>query len=666
MRQARRIRGLTIWACVAAWAAACGGETEPPPPPPQTTAFAYAYSTAAPCDAVLPRPNDVFVDDDLRSDAGGCGLPADPIEAAIARVMADDGAPVGSKLVLPIEGVEIQAASITASVAFALAGTSSVGALPSLLLFEQVGSATVTSGWRAVAFTAAVVATGIEITPAAPLSPGKRHVLIGTSEIRNARGNRAEAAAITKLLTGVVPIATGAAEGLDAAAAARLERERVRIAPLLGLLGRASPPIPATDVIVAQGFTTQLGYQRLVREVQAYQAAAAANRFDVSVSVVGGDILPQDVDLRYRMTCPPGRTVVGCYDRVRAFRRGTIRVPKVLDANGHLRRGWATTAIESTDMPFSASLPVTIAAGGAPVTLMIPGFGRGRLDSRELANEYAGRLGAIVMAVELDRHGERTVDPATGMADLVDERSNGIVEFALNLPDGVPDRSGSGFFRGDPRAIRDVQIAAVIEILHVLETMRRRTPFVDQGVEVDGRQINLVAHGHSAHIGLHVSGFAGNIRTLVVPGGGVGIKELVSSGPDGTKLGFLASAPAGVTRANMDEYLTRLEQTVLQSVSIEESALRAYERLIRPSRMSPRVLIPHSERATEVSVAARTRLASALTLPSSRVSQHRGQCDNFFLFICSQGDQFEWVVGVRNQMSTFASSGGVTVSAPAP
>lgn len=666
MSTQRRVVGLILFAHAASWTVACGGDEEPPPPP-QVTSFAYGFSAADPCGSALPRPNDVFADDELVSTAAGCGLPADPIEAAIARVQASDGAPLDSKLTLPVEGVEIQAASLTASVAFTLsASTSAAGPLPPFVLLEQVGAATVAAGWRVVAHTAAMVDGKVQLTPAAPLAAARRHVVVATHEVRNARGNRLEAAPITRLLLGSTPIAAGAVEGLDAAGAAQLERERLRLAPLVGLLAKASPALVADDITAIQGFTTQLGYARMTRAVATYQAAVTRGAFTFGVTASGGDVTPEQIDPRWVMACPPGRTVVGCYDRVRAFRRGTVRVPKLLDAAGHLRTGWASTAVEYVEVPFLASIPLTVPMAGAPVTVLIPGYGRGRLDARELSNEFAGSLGAIVLAVELDRHGERTVDPTTGMPDLVDMRSNGIVEVAMDQPDGVPDRSGVGFFRGEPQALRDVQIAATIELLHVLETLKRRDAFVSQGIEPDGRQVNVIAQGQAAHIGLHLGAFAGNIRTMVLPSGGAGVKELIAGAPEPIKDGFLASAPAGVTRANLDAYLTRLEQTVLESVSVERSAQGAYDKLIRPTRTTPRVLVPHGERAVDVSTAARARLVAALTLPNNRVSQHHGRCDNFFLFTCGLGDSFEWVVGARNQLSTFASSNGVTVSAPAP
>ena len=41
------------------------------------------------------------------------------------------------------------------------------------------------------------------------------------------------------------------------------------------------------------------------------------------------------------------------------------------------------------------------AVGDVPMAVYIPGFGRGRIDGREIANDYATRLGAGVLSVLL-------------------------------------------------------------------------------------------------------------------------------------------------------------------------------------------------------------------------------------------------------------------------
>jgi len=660
-----RTRLFTPVACIASLSVACGGETEPPPTP-QTTTLSYTFSAAAPCDALIPKPNDLFADDELHSSASACGLPSDPIEAAIAQVENDDGAALDAPIRLPFEGVTLQEASLTASAAFSLrTGTSSSAPLPAVVLLEQIGSATVASGWKVLDRTVSATETYLEIRAAAPLTAGHRHVVVVTSAVKNARGRGLDAAPATRLLTLGAPVAASGA--IDAAAAALLERERLRLTGIVDLLARASPPISGDKIVALQGFTARLGYARLEREVAAYQAGAARNRFMFQVTTVGGDLRPQDVDPLYTAVCPPGRTVPGCYDRVRAFRRGVIKVPRVLDADGHLRPGWSTNAVEMFDVPFLASLPETTPVGGSAVALYVPGHGRSRLDARALANEYSARLGGgVVIAIDLAGMGERTVDPTTGAAALEDLRPNSDnPELVANTPDGIPDRSGDAVFSGEPRALRDGQLASTIELLHVLETLRRKDPFVSQGIEPDGRTVNLVAHGQAAQVVLHAAAFSGSTRTLVFAAGGAGIKELISGGPASLKAGFLAKAPTGVSAANLDEYLSRLEQTVLQSVSVEESGDRVRGRLIR-GMPSARVLLNSGERPREVPVAARQRLIAALELPLTRVSQHHGMCDGFFIFTCSAGDQFNWVAGARNQMATFASSGGVTVVAPAP
>lgn len=120
-------------------------------------------------------------------------------------------------------------------------------------------------------------------------------------------------------------------------------------------------------------------------------------------------------------------------------------MPKLLDEQGHLRKGWATGTVEMTDLPFQVSLPQG-AVGDVPMAVYIPGFGRGRIDGREIANDYATRLGAGVLSVDLWRQGERTIDPATGMSDLGDVApNNGNPEFGGM--DGIPDKT-RGFFQG--------------------------------------------------------------------------------------------------------------------------------------------------------------------------------------------------------------------------
>lgn len=652
---------------------ACGGTTEPPPPTPTSTVFHYDYSAATPCQATVPTPNDLFVDDELRSSRGACpGGPADPIDAAIAAVNADDGVPIDQAITIATTGVPASASSLTSTGSFSLvrgAGTSSAAKPPPFVLLTQVGTASAASGWQVVAASASANDSGITVTPAAALLPARRYVLVLTNELKSS-GARTERAELTKALLGTQPISAGSVTGLDAASAAELEKERLRLAPVVGVLAAAHPPIPAEKILSIQGWTTELGFARFTRAVAMYQEALARGRVALSVSTTGGDLAPETIDDRWRLVlqmfggCPPNRPISGCYDHVNAFRRGVIKVPKLLDEQGHLRKGWATGTVEMTDLPFQVSLPQG-AVGDVPMAVYIPGFGRGRIDGREIANDYASRLGAGVLSVDLWRQGERTIDPATGMSDLGDVApNNGNPEFGGM--DGIPDKSSAGFFPGDPRALRDSQIAAAIEVMHALETLKAKTPFSTQGVSPDGRPVHLIGHGHGAQTALYAAAFSSSVRTLVLSAGGVGIRELVSGGPELLKSTFLQKAPSGVTAANLDDYLGRLETKLLRTISVEAALALVRTKLIDSTPATPRVLLNFGGRPAAVPLSARTRLIEGLRLSQDRQSGHHGLCDDFFLYTCMSGDNFAWVVGARAQMAAFASSSGTTVLPPAP
>lgn len=651
---------------------ACGGTPEPPPPTPTSTVFKYEYSAATPCQAAVPTPSDLFVDDELRSSRSACpGGATDPVDVAIGQVTGDDGVPLDAAITIPTSGVQASAASLTSTGAFSLAGagTSTGAKPPPFVLLTQIGTASTASGWQIVAATASANEAGITITPAAALAPARRYVVVLTNELKSS-GARTERAELTKALVGTQPISAGSVTGLDAASAAELERERLRLLPLLGVLAAAHPPIPSEKILSIQGWTTELGFARMTRAVAAYQEALARGRVALSVTTTGGDLTPETIDDRWRLVmqmfggCPPNRPISGCYDHVHAFRRGVIKVPKLLDEQGHLRKGWASGTVEMTDLPFQVSLPEG-AVGDVPMAVYIPGFGRGRIDGREIANDYATRLGAGVLSVDLWRQGERTIDPASGMSDLTDVApNNGNPEFGGM--DGIPDKSSAGFFPGDPRALRDSQIAAAIEILHALETLKAKTPFSTQGVSPDGRPVHLIGHGHGAQTALFAAAFSSNVRTLVLPSGGVGIRELVSGGPELLKSTFLQKAPSGVTAANLDDYLGKLEAKLLKSISVEAALAMVKTKLIDSTPTTPRVLLNYGGRAAAVPVAARTRLVTGLGLSQDRQSGHHGLCDDFFLYTCMSGDNFAWVVGARAQMAAFASSSGTTVLPPAP
>lgn len=651
---------------------ACGGEDpviEPEPDP----ATVLLLDVAAPCDARLPTPTDLFRDDSgLDERVASCPAPADPIEAAIATALADDGAPLDSKVTIPFEGTGIDLVTLTASSSFSLVSTSSAagGAIPPTLVIGLPASATSTSpsAWTVLPHLASVTPSGaIELALAAPLEEGGYYVAITTDVVKDqARPQKQIAASpATQALTGSAVITAGAFEGLDAAGAARLERERLRLAPALALLEGASPPIERSRIRSIQGFGAALGFRRLRRAADAYNAALVAGRFQFRVETTGGELAPADV-------YPPG-TPAASYDQVLAFRRGTIEVPAVLGQDGLLRSDWATNP-ETKRIPFLISIPR--GGGGYRVAIYLPGFGRAKQDARELANAFAGAPRAAVLGIDLPCHGDRSRDAsgdckdersASEIAALVDVTSNGNPERAG--ADGVPDDSGAGFFSGDPRRLRDGQLAAIIEVMHLIETLQRGAATLNAaGLMPSPNDLHLVAHGHSAAVALASSSLTrGAVRTISLTSGGAKISELVAGGPAALVEAFDGTLPAGVTAAQRAAYLARLDGSVLSALEISEIGALANDRYVRSAPNAPRILLAHGNVAEHVPAPARAALITGVGLDrlQNRVSRHNGDCDDFVFHQCTLGDNVAWGERARDQLASFVGSGGVTVLAPA-
>lgn len=662
-RRGHVVAGLIIVS--GAFAPACGGTEAPPPTETRETRVSLAF-TGGTCAARLPSPSDLLLDDRLEPRTAPCTAPT-TVDLAIADLARGGGAALDTNLRFPIEGIGVSAASLTSSVSLGFGATSStITGVPPAVLLEQTGTATSPRGWREVRATLRLVDGALELVPQAPLAPARRHVAILTSALRDTAGARVRTSAGMKLLLGAAPITAGALEGLDADAAQGLEAERARLAPLLALLAAHRPALPADAIVGVSGFTTRLGLVRLDREVAKLDALVRASGAP-TVTTMGGDLAPDSVDPRwvelkrqYNGGCPVGFQASGCYDRVRAFRRGVVRVPRFTDDTGALRADWDRTAATSfVDVPFLASIPADRDATPvteAPVTVLLVGHGRGRVDARELANEYAARMSGVVLALELAGLGDRSANAADAAPNNANPELSG--------PDGIPDASGEGYFPGAPRALRDQPVAAALEVLAVLAAHRAKSGFVSQGIPVDGRNVTLVAHGYTAPVGLLVAAET-NVRVLVLPAGGVGTRELVGGLPANVRAAIAAKTGLGVDAAGLDAYLTKLDPLV-DGVLLDDALARVRTRLITSSGQSPRVLVPTGERPGVVPDAARMRLVTGLRLGNDRVSRHRGLCDDFFLFTCRAGDNFAWVAGARAQFASFSSSNGVTVLAPAP
>ena len=645
--------------------AACGGDdgTDEPPPPPAGTAFVFALNAATPCDATVPRPTDLFRGDDLSSELTTCAPPSDPIEAALQAVTRDDGAALATPIIIGVSGGDLDAASVAARTSFSLTstvGTSTAAAIPPVLLLRSDdGTSTVAADWTVVSATPLYAGGELLVTPNEPLDNGAFYALVATDSILSGGGVPVGAAPAMALITGAEAIAAGAIEGLDGPTAAKLERERQRLSVVIGLLATAKPPIAREHIKSIQGWHSALGPKRLERVLLAYRTAVGQGRFPYAVTRTVGNRSPD-------MVYAPG-TPASFYENVDHFFQGTITVPNPLDDAGHFRDGWATSDAQTTEVPFLISIPKPTPMR-YPVTLMLPGYGRSSLDVRALANAVGGGGRSAVMAIDLPFHGARTVDPATGAARTDDTESNG--DPGQQGADGVPDASGQGYLTGAPRAARDRMLAMVLEVVHILETIKDTTAFRTHLISPEGResQTHLIGQGHTAAVAIHAAA-AVRIGTLQLPSGGVGIQNLLTDGPPALTDGFMATVPSGVTAANLSDYVARLEATVLSGVAMAESAEVVKERYVNAVGRPVRVLLPHgsqTQTGQHVPAAARQALVSMLSLPSSRVSEHKLPCDDFFVHTCRLGNDFARVLRARAQFSSFISSGGQTRLDPAP
>lgn len=631
-------------------ALSCGGKDDnmmmmmPPKPegPPTIT-----FDAADLCNAKVPQPTDLFRDALGVDASASCAQPSDPIDAAIKNALADDGVPIDSAITIPLGG-EIDAETATSTSA--------------IVMIQRTGTGTTADAFRLVAHTNHLDGTALVVTPAGALDPASYYAVV-LSDVLTAKDKPIGQHPAIKALVGNSVIAENTYEGLDATTAARLERERLRLAPIVQMLERATPAIARTQIRSIQGFSTSLGFERMQKVVADYRAAVMAGRFAYHIDA-GSDLTPAEV-------YPPG-TPADFFAAVHGFRKGTIRVPKVLDQDGHMRADWAI-ADESIEVPFLMSLPM---GGNYTVAVYTPGFLGSKNDILRIANSMAGAPRAAAFGIDLRCHGDRSLDASGACKDnrtaaeimaLVDLNSNGNME--SQAPDGVPDNSGAGFFPGEARALRDTQIASVIELMHVIDTMQRGgTVLTAAGLSVNGGDVHLISHGHSAVVGVMAAALSRQVvRTLLLPSGGTSVRQLIEGAPDDVKDAFDATLPSGVTAQNRSMYLTRLESTVLKAIDHQAGADIAKMRYITGTGGNARILLPHGGIAQHVPMTARQALIDALGLTAAhRVSRHNGNCDAFYLHVCVLGgDSVAWGERAREQLATFISSEGVTVLEPA-
>ncbi len=594
-----------------------------------------------------------------RASSRGARGPRTRFEKALFFAQLDEGVPVNSDIVLPIDG-SLDGATLSSTVTFALEGGAG-GSLPPLVMLKATVGATAAADFEVVSVSASFD-DAIRVQPAIPLEVGHAYVVVATSAIKDGERPQKPVAAAppTTLLVGKTPIAAGAIEGLDATGAERLERARLSLAPIVSLLAKASPPIPAEKITSIQMFTTVPNpLERTSKIFAAYQAAVRQGRYPFKVTTEGGG--DRDPAELY-----PGLPAIA-YQSIMSYRRGTITVPQVLGDDLRQRDNFPQV-VREIEVPFIITIPRSPPPYG--VVLYVPGFGRSKLDVRALANEMAGTPKAAVLAIDLRCEGDRAPDASGVCADGRTETEIAALADALpnnnNMelvgPDGVPDASGQYFFPGDARALRDTQIAAAIEILHVYKTLRDSNAFLSQGLSPDPNHLHVVAQGDASLAALMAVAFSEIApKTVQVPSGGTGFQELILGGPEPLKSSFVATLPEGIGAARAEEYLARLEAGFLRSVAIETIGPLVKDKLAVGGE-ARRLLLNHPNGGTWVPVSARQRLTQGVPIPASRVSQHLGNCDDFFIFSCLLGNDSPQ--HAREQFVAFVNSDGGTVLTP--
>jgi hypothetical protein len=623
-----------------------GGSGDDDTTAPKVTRLLFDSSDV--CSAKVPSPTDLFRDDEGKSELSGCPGPSDPIEKELFFAQLDEGVPLNAEIVLPIDG-SLSGASLSSTATFSLESGGSQKAIPPLVMLKGSGSATSAADFEVVPVSASFD-QAIRVQPSIALEEGYQYVVVATNAIKDDERPQKPivAAEVTMMLLGSTPIAD-----------ARLERTRLRLAPILALLAKGSPPIPTASIASIQIFSTVPDpFERNAKIFGAYREAVRAGRYSFAVTTTGDDLPPTELY--------PGLPA-SVYASISAYRRGTIRVPAFLGDDLRRRDGFPEV-VREIEVPFLITIPTSPPPHG--VALYVPGYGRSKLDVRALANEMASTPAVAVLALDLRCHGDRSPD-ATGLcaegrtasevAALTDEEpNNGNME--LVGPDGIPDASSQYFFPGDARALRDTQIAAALEILHVYNTLRDADAFLPEGISPDINDLHIVAHGHSAFAALLATAFTDVApKTVQVPAGGVGYRDLIVDGPPELEASFVATLPSGIGADRADEYLLRLEAGFLRSVSIEAIGPAVKEKLGSVGE-ARRLLLNHGSGASAVSETARERLIDGVPIPSNRVSEHSQSCDNFFIFSCRLG--IDDPVAPREQMITFVSSNGVTVLPP--
>ena len=656
---------------VVAGLTACGGgddemmEPPPPPPPPTTT---LQYDVSDPCSTAVPQPNNLFIDSDGRTERDACPKPSDPVEAAVFTALLEEGSPLNTLVTLPVDG-SLDSDSLTSTTTFTWTSTSSPGAvqegLPPIVVLKQVGAASVAAGWETVEAAVTFSAGNIQIQPQGRLDEGTRYVVIATRGLRDLESPPSPLAQspIVAAVSGTSPVVATGLEGVDDAGAARLERQRQALQPLVELISDvkvANPPIPRSEIVSIHAFDTQLGFDRINREVERYFDAIERRRYTFDVNLT--EVILSSIFVGIPPTA---------YPDVGQFFRGVIKVPKFLDDRGRWRKDWPQV-VETVDMHLTISVPSGVTGG--PVVLHIPGHGRGSVDGRSLAQGMAQIPAAYVMTVDMRCHGFRSPEPGGACQEnRTEEQISNLVDTAPNNnnrdiqgPDGIPDDSGIGFFPGDPVALRDSQMAAILELVHVLNSLLDPGSY-QPDVNPNISRLHVVAQGYMAPLALIATALLPELRhdrmTVQLPSGGAGLAELILNSASDQRNKFLAEVPEGIDETNLGDLLDDL--SVMFAPLDLANYGSVFEDLYSTGGSFRRILVPHGAVDEFITSTARTNLTDAIGLPNNRISEHRPGCDDFYLYSCQVGQDVILQQTAIEQLVRFVDSTGVTLVDPA-
>ena len=345
---------------------------------------------------------------------------------------------------------------------------------------------------------------------------------------------------------------------MDPVGADRLERMRTSLARALSILASTNPPIRRSDIVSIHQFTTRPGATLLPSLADRYNRAIDQGRYPWSIQIDARDIAPTDV---YGPAVP-----ATAYANVGSFVRGSILVPRVLANDLRLRADWDTVE-DTVQVPFLMSLPRE--GDTFPVALHVVGFGRSPARRACPRRRYGRWTAGAVLAVELRCHGDRsagadgrcvdnrTPAEAAMLADALP--NNGNPEFRLS--DQIPDASGIGYFPGDPRQLRDTQAAAMLELMHVIGTLRDGTAFASANIPIDPRSIHLLAQGYTSLPAAAAAAYSRRrVRTIQFLAGGANLSELILNGAQEQRAAFDASLPGTIGGAQADTLLIRLKE----------------------------------------------------------------------------------------------------------